>query len=292
MRLFKPLWLATLALFAFVVWTIPSEALAQKILQEISAASTLEVIKKRGDNGRIRVGFASFVPWAMVDQKGNLMGFEVEVAKKIAEDSGWEIDHVQTAWDGIIPALIAGKFDTIVGGMSVLMKRNQTVNFSIPYASSAIGFAASPNLAKGWSKLEEFNKSGVTLVTRRGSSNIPWMKEIFPKATQRYFDDDAQAFQEVMNGNAHAVISAEPKPSLWTATNSDVLFQPFGDRTFIPRPSALAVRKGDYDFLNYLNNWIRVRTLDGWIGARHKYWFTTTAWFEKMDPEKNPFTKK
>ena len=95
-----------------------------------------------------------------------------------------------------------------------------------------------------------------------------------------------------MNGNAHAVVSAEPKPSLWTATNSDVLFKPFGDQTFIPRPSALAVRKGDYDFLNYLNNWIRVRTLDGWIGSRHKYWFTTTAWFQMMDPQKNPFAKK
>ena len=221
-----------------------------------------------------------------------MIGFEIDVSNKLAEDSGWKLDSIQTAWDGIIPSLISGKFDTIIGGMSVLQSRNQTVNFSIPYARTAIGIAASNKLTKGWSTIDDFNNDNVTLVVRRGSSNIPWMREVFPKAKQLYFDDDAQAFQEVMNGNAHAVVSAEPKPSLWTATNGAVLHQPFGDRTFIPRPSAFAVRKGDYDFINYLNNWIQVRTDDGWLTKRRNYWFTTTAWFEKMDPEKNPFAKK
>lgn len=286
---FKKIWVATVTLLAFAVCTVPGHVLASNILKEIAAASTLEEIKKRGV---LKVGFASFVPWAMVNSKGDLIGFEVEVAKKFAADSKWKIDQVKTQWDGIIPALLAGKFDLIIGGMSVMQSRNQTVNFSIPYAHAAIGIAASKTLAKGKSTLEDFNKKDVTLVVRRGSSNIPWMRETFPKATQRYFDDDAQAFQEVMNGNAHAVVSAEPKPSLWSASYNDVLFKPFGDTKFIPKPSAFAVRKGDHDFLNYLDNWIRVRTLDGWLPKRRNYWFATTEWFEQMDPKNNPFAKK
>ena len=289
MERLKSYWIATITMLAFVVFAIPGHALAKDILQEIAGASVLEEIKKRGS---VKVGFASFVPWAMVNSKGELIGFEVEVAKQFADDSKWKLDSVQTAWDGIIPALLAGKFDLIIGGMSVMQSRNKTVNFSIPYAASTIGVAASPKLAKGWSTLEDFNKKSVTIVVRRGSSNIPWMRDTFPNATQRYFDDDAQAFQEVMNGNAHAVISAEPKPTLWSKSNSEVLFQPFGDRTFIPKPSAFATRKGDHDWLNYLNNWIRVRTLDGWLTKRRDYWFGTTDWFEQMDPKKNPFAKK
>jgi polar amino acid transport system substrate-binding protein len=290
MRQFKPLGIATIALFALVVLSVPGKSLAQNILQEIAAASTLEEIKKRGS---IRIGFSTFVPSAMLNQKGKLTGFEIAVGRKLAEDSGWKAEHIQVPWDGIIPGLIAGKFDAIIGGMSVYMKRNQTVNFTIPYDDSSIGIAAHTTLAKGFSTLKDFNKPGVTLVVRRGSSNIPWMKEAFPKAKQRYFDDDAQAFQEVMNGNAHAVVSAEPKPSLWTGANTDVLFQPFGKRTFIPRPSAMAVRKGDHDFLNYLNNWITIRTSDGWFAKTVHHWKGTTDWFPEIwEPGKSPFDKK
>ena len=206
-----------------------NQVIAQNVNQEISASSTLEEIKKRGS---IRVGFSTFVPWAMRNTKGEFIGFEIEVAKKLAEDNGWTVEQIPTAWDGIIPALIAGKFDVIIGGMSATPKRSQTVNFTIPYAYSTISMAANKELADGWTKFEEFDKPEVTLVVRRGSSNVEWMKKKFPNATYRYFDDDAQAFQEVMNGNAHGVVSAEPKPSLWSVGNSDVLFKPFGDEKF------------------------------------------------------------
>src|SRR5690606_22936649 len=101
-------------------------ALAQNLTNDLAASSALEEIKKRGT---IRVGFSTFVPWAMRNTKGEFIGFEIDVARKLAEDNEWQLELVPTAWDGIIPALIAGKFDVIIGGMSVTPKRAQTVNF-------------------------------------------------------------------------------------------------------------------------------------------------------------------
>ena len=53
----------------------------------------------------MKVGLGIFVPWAMKDKQGELVGFEIDVAKSIAEELGVEIEFIPTAWDGIIPAL-------------------------------------------------------------------------------------------------------------------------------------------------------------------------------------------
>ena len=68
----------------------------------------------------MKVGMSTFVPWAMRDKQGELIGFEIDVAKKVAADLGVEIEFVPTAWSGIIPALIAGNFDVIIGGIALL----------------------------------------------------------------------------------------------------------------------------------------------------------------------------
>ena len=113
-------------------------------MQTAAAEGVLEAVQKRGT---LRVGMSTFVPWAMRDTTGSLIGFEIDVATKVAEDMGVEIEFVPTAWSGIIPALIAKKFDVIIGGMSITPQRNLTVNFTIPYAHSGQQMAANRALA-------------------------------------------------------------------------------------------------------------------------------------------------
>ncbi len=262
-------------------------ALAQNLTNDLAASSALEEIKKRGT---IRVGFSTFVPWAMRNTKGEFIGFEIDVARKLAEDNEWQLELVPTAWDGIIPALIAGKFDVIIGGMSVTPKRAQTVNFTIPYAYTAITMAANKNLAAGMSTIEDFNKPDVTLAVRRGTSSAAWLQETFPNAEITYFDSDPLAFQEVLNGNAYGVVTSEPKPSLYTVANSDTLFLPFGDQKFNFLPGSFAVRKGDPDFLTFLNSWIQLHDSNGWLAAKSRYWFESDGWFGEID--ENPFIIK
>src|SRR5580692_450534 len=105
-----------------------------------ASQSAFEIMEQRGS---MIVGMSTFVPWAMRDEQGKLVGFEVDVATKLAQDLGLKLDLVPTAWDGIIPALIAGKFDVIIGGMTITTKRNLTVNFSAPYdyAGSSLAVA-------------------------------------------------------------------------------------------------------------------------------------------------------
>ena len=243
-----------------------------------AAESTIQSIVKRG---RLLVGLSTFVPWAMRDKNGELIGFEVDVSKQIAKDIGVEIDLVPTAFDGIIPALIAAKFDLIATGLTITPKRNLTINFSRPYAHSGTTLLANKKLAGDFKTLDDFNKPDVTLAARRGSTGELLVRRLFPKATLRLFDDEQLANQEVINGNAHAASAQPPRPYLLRAKYPEVVFVPF-DRLLGQNSDAFGIRKGDLDTLNFLDSWTEYHTVDGWLEERHDYWFRSAAWADQI----------
>ncbi len=249
---------------------------AQEAQQALSSESVIETIKQ---NGVLKVGMSTFVPWAMRNKEGELIGFEIDVATKLAEDMGVEIEFVPTAWDGIIPALLAGKFDVIIGGMTITPERNLTVNFSMPYAHSSLGVMANKELAESLTWPDDYNSTDVTFVCRRGATPCTYIADKFPKATLRQFDDQAQTTQEVMNGNAHVVMGSQPLPAFTIYDNPDVLFSPT-DEKIDPGNEAFALRKGDPDALNYFSNWILIKK--GWLEERHAYWFSGRPWADQV----------
>jgi len=244
-------------------------------------ASETPNLDKINERGTLRVGMSTFVPWAMRDKQGELIGFEIDVAKRLAKDSGWQVEFVPTAWDGIIPALLAKKFDVIIGGMSITPERSKSVLFSAPYSHSGVQVAANKELAEGFSEFSDFNSRRVKIAARRGAFTVQVARETFPKAKILQFDDDAQAFQEVLNGNAHAVIASSPKPEHEAVKNSDKLFIPFTER-LSKGNEAFAVRLGEADKEDFFNQWIQARTQDGWLEQRYEYWFSTLDWQDQI----------
>ena len=245
---------------------------AGELQQKLTAESTLEKIIRKGV---LRVGMDIFVPWAMKDKKGELIGFEIDVARQLAKDMGVKIEFVPTKWSGIIPALITGKFDVIIGGMSVTPQRNLKINFTQPYYYSDQALLANKKLTQGF-KLDDFNSPQVTIAARLGSTAAIAAKQHFPKAVIRLFDDEPAAVQEVRNGKVHAMVSAQPLPAHTALDYPDTLVS--YDVTLAREPISFGVRKGDVDTLNFFNNWIEIMRGKGWIQERHAYWFLTKDW--------------
>ena len=232
----------------------------------------IDAIKKRG---KMQVAFGSFVPWAMRDKQGNWVGFEIDVSTKLAKDMGVEAELLPTQWDAIIPGLIAGKYDFIIGGLSITPPRQEQVDFTESYSTSGQGVAANKQLGANLKWPDDYNDAKVTFACRRGIASCKTIEERWPKATLRQFDDDAIAFQEVINGNAHAVLSSEPKPTFFTLQNPEKLFQPTKDYV-TTGVEGMAVKKGNPEALAYLNDWIG-RNKD-WLKQRHAYWFRSRDW--------------
>ncbi len=241
-------------------------------------SSLLDAITRRGV---LKVGLSTFVPWAMKDKNGNLTGFEVDVAKRLAEDMGVEVEFIPTKWSGIIPALLTGKFDVIIGGMGIRPDRNLKVNFSIPYEYSGMSIVASRAKASGFSSLEDFNKKDVVIAARIGTTAADAADKYLPLAQKRLFDDESQAVQELLSGRASAVVASAPMPAFQAIKYSDKLFVPI-EGTFTKEPIGFALKKGDVDLLNFFNSWIRVVEAEGWLKERQHYWFETRDWENRL----------
>lgn len=260
--------------FALVVLVAVGAYAAKNVREDIINESTIEQVSQRGV---LRVGMSTFVPWAMNDKSGNLIGFEIDVARRLAQDLGVKVEFIPTKWSGIVPALLTGKFDIIIGGMGIRPDRNLKVNFSLPYDYTGMSILASRKLATGFTTLEDFNKPGVSIAARIGTTAAAAAKKFMPKAGLKLFDDESQAVQEVLNGRVHAVIASAPLPAFQALKYPEKLFIPVPG-TFTKEPIGFAVRKGDVDTLNYLDNWIRVVDAEGWLAERKHYWFETNEW--------------
>ncbi len=265
------------ALGAVVATGMATSSWAQSAAQELSSQSVIETIKQ---DGVIRIGLSLFVPWSMRDKNGDLIGFELDVGRKLAEDMGVEVEFVPTAWDGIIPALVSGNYDVIISGMSVTAQRNLTVNFTNPYAYSGLAILANKELTDGMTQAD-LNSPDVTFAARRGATPAVVIGEKFPEANLLLFDEDGASTQEVLNGNAHATMASQPTPNREAGRNPETLRVMEGE-LYDPRGEAFAVRKGDPDAINFFNNWIAQQWRSGWLDERHNYWFATEDWADQV----------
>ena len=100
---------------------------ASDVQKEIAGSSTIEKVLR---SGKLRVGMATFVPWAMQSKTGEWVGFEIDVAKRLAKDMGVEVEFIPTKWEGLIPSLLTGKFDLVIAGMTGTPQRALKINFT------------------------------------------------------------------------------------------------------------------------------------------------------------------
>ena len=249
--------------------------------EDIARTSTIEEIQKRGE---LLVGMeAGYQPFEMQDKKGNIVGFDVDMAYEMGkaifgEGGEKKVKIVNTAWEGIIPSLMTHKFDIIMSGMTVLQSRNLKVNFCEPYYY--IGQCLLVNKKdKGKIKnYKDLNKKGKIITSKLGVTGQFTTESLMPKATHRFFKSETDGAMQVANGMADAFVYDEPQVRVFAAKYKDSCYGIFEPLTY--EPLAWAIRKGDPDFLNFLNNFLRQTRGDGrWDKIKQK-WFVD--YVEKM----------
>ncbi len=235
------------------------------------------VIEEVQDRGTLRVGLGLFEPWSLCNADGELVGFEIDVAKKVAEDMGVEIEFARTNWTYIISELIAEEFDVIISGMTTLPERNLRINFTSTYNSSGVYLVANTEQTADLATLADFNSADVIIATRRGASSVRFVESVFPDAMLSLFDTDNAVLQAVVAGDAHAAAAFATTRTTWVEAHPETLNLPF-EEPFASEVGAIAVRKGDLDTLNFFNTWIEANTASGWLEQRSQYWFQTRDW--------------
>ncbi len=235
------------------------------------------VIEKIQTRETLKVGIGLFEPWSMCNTDGELIGFEIDIAEKIAEDMEVDLELRRTYWPDIIPDLIDEEFDVIISGMTITPTRNLRVNFTSPTAESGLWVVANKTKLQDVTELEDLNTPSVVVAAREGATSQIFVETSLPLARVLLFDTEDDLLGAVLRGDAHASVVYGPTPARWIEENPTVLYRPF-EELFSRGPEAIGLRKGDPDGLNFFNSWIAVHRASGWLGERRQYWFETSEW--------------
>ena len=258
-------------LLAAIVLATAASATAQEIWWN---PGVIDEVRHRG---LLKVGAGHFEPWVMCDVGGDLIGYEVDVANKLAQDLGVRIQFVRTDWYFIVPALIERQFDIVVSGMSITPARALLVSFSRPYSEFGTIIVANAGRTEGFAR-NHYDRAGVTLAVRRGSTTEALVRREFPQASPLALDSDAEILEAVSGGGrAHAAAVDQVTAARWIHEHPSVLRQAFA-AVFDRLPQAIALRKGDVDGLNFFDSWVTHHRVNGWLGERWRYWFETREW--------------
>lgn len=215
---------------------------------------------------KLRIGVeGAYPPFSWKEADGTLKGFDIEIALALCERMGRECELVEQDWDGIIPALLARKYDAIVASMSITEERKKRVDFTKKYYNTPARFVAAKD-----SKLEPTpaGMKGKVVGTQRGTTHQCYMEKMFPGTKLRLYGTQEEVFLDLSAGRIDASISDSTQASdgfLNTDAGKDYAF--LGgvqyDLGCHGEGAGIAVRKGEDGLREAFNKAIQEIRSDG-----------------------------
>lgn len=232
------------------------------------AQSALEQIL---DKGVLKVGTTGdWNPMTLKDPATNsYKGFDIDVMTELAKDLGVELEFVPTDWKTLVNGVTARKYH-MTGSASISPARMKVAGFSESYLAVEIyPFAMSDNADKfdGW---DSINQPGVKIATTLGTTFEGLAREWFPNADIKVVEAPARGFNEVIAGRADVFITSNIEGATLKEKFEMTQIQNAGPRA--PAPISMLLPQDDQVWINYVNNWIKVKTAKGFFDSTKAKW--------------------
>ena len=251
---------AVFALFAAALSFISAPpAYAQSALNEILDTGTL----KFGTTG-------DWNPMSTRDPATNsYKGFDIDVATELAKDLGVEVEFVATDWKTLVNGVVAGKYH-MSGSASISPARMKAAGFSESYISVEILPFTTKDKAANYDGWDSLNQPGVKVATTLGTTFEKLAREWFPNADIQVVEAPARGYQEVLAGRADVFITSNIEGSTLSAKFPVVRVDGAAARS--PSPIAMLLPQGDQVWINYVNNWVKLKQLKGFFEVTRAKW--------------------
>jgi ABC-type amino acid transport substrate-binding protein len=229
--------------------------------------STLAEVKKRG---KLIAGVKTdFPPFGYVDSGGKNMGFDVDVAHLFAKalfDDENKVELVAVTSGNRIPFLQSEKIDIIIATVTVTDERKQVVEFSDPYfLSGSLLLVPKASPIKGVEDL-----AGKTVAVIQGAIQDKDIEQLAPKANRVKYGKVSEAVLTLKGGRADAFAQDDILIVTLAKENPDLKA---AGKPFVPRPYGIAVRKGDVEFVKWVNDQLAKMKKDGSYDRLWKKYF-------------------
>ena len=207
---------------------------------------------------KIRIGTeGAYPPFNMVDKSGKVTGFDVEIAKALCKKMGADCTIVTQDWDGIIPGLMARKYDAIVASMSITAERMKAVDFTDHYYSNSLRL-----IAKKGAGIDPIDLKGKTLGAQRATIAADHAAKMNGKKVNLY-DTQENAYLDLASGRVDVLVTDMLPGYDWLKSAQGKGFEFAGDNIDINDKIGIAVRKNSGKLRGRLNRALKEILADG-----------------------------
>ena len=226
------------------------------------AASVLGLLGQAVAADKLRIGTeGAYPPFNLVDARGQVGGFDVEIAEALCAKMQAECEVVTSDWDGIIPALNAKKFDMIVASMSITDERKQAVDFTNPYYTNKLQFIA-PKGAEF--KTDEASLKGKVIGAQRATIAGTWLEDNLGDVVEvKLYDTQENAYLDLAAGRVDGVLADKLVNWEWLKSEPGKDFEFKGEPVYDNDRIGIALRKGDAELREKLNGALQAIVADG-----------------------------
>lgn len=225
----------------------------------IGAASAEDKVLKLGTEG-------AYPPFNNLTADGKLEGFDIDIGNALCEQMQAKCEWVTQDWDGIIPALQAGKFDAIIASMSITPERAEKVDFTNKYYNTPSALAAPKDTTlKGVTKED---LAGKTIGAATSTTHFNYASQTYTDSTVKGYPSSPEEQLDLANGRLDAIEDDISVLEGWLATPDGACCKILG----VPSPqpvevfgpgAGIAVRKGEKELADKLNEAIKAIRANG-----------------------------
>ncbi len=227
------------------------------------------------ERGVLRVGYnPDRLPFTFFNNKGELVGFDVEMAHKLAKELGVSLEFIPFEVDTMAKQLNGDHFDVIMAGVPMYTQRLETMSFSDPYLDVTFALVVKDNRREEFATVEKIMgtrgraltfgvRGGHEYYSNRAKETLPLAKVIQLESYRDFFEDNT--------GNVDALVTSAEVGSAWT-----LLYPEY--QVVVPKPAlsllplGYAVALGDNEMAAFLNRWIDLKRKDNTIEKIYNYW--------------------
>lgn len=235
------------------------------IAQDIGASSLDQIIEA----GTIKIAVPQdFAPFGSVDASGELEGYDIDVAKLLAEDLGVELELIPVTSDNRIPFLQTNKADLVISSMGANPERAKSIFFSIPYAPFFSGIYGPAEISDvgGFSDL-----GGYTVGVTQGTlEDLELSDAVSDDVTIQRFADNSLTASSLVTGQVDLIATGNVVASELAKNNPDKQIN--GKFIIKESPAHIGLRRGEVDLLQWVNTFVYHKRLGGALDDFSQQW--------------------
>lgn len=228
----------------------------------------------------------AFPPFNYIDASGKLAGFDVDVGVELCKRMDADCELIAQDWDGIIPGLLAKKYDFIIASMFITNERKKVVSFTDPYYAAAM-----THIAPKGADITSFTADGLdgkVIGAQSGTTQADFIEKSYTNSEIRLYGTQDEANLDMANGRLDLMVG-DVIPSVDWVTKTDdgacceVVGEPITDPEYVGDGTGIAVRKEDNDLRLALNKALAEIIADGTYKQINDKYFTINVYTMKAE---------